>query len=463
MAQEYQICSLDQIAPSYGGNVKNDSIHAQWDAGIETADIDPDMLMEYLVGWEAWHGTPHPQGKQDEGDIGNTALVFSGQIAAFRARGDKALRHAVLNMGALLFTIEAEFNGMKVDKEWALGKAAEIEQEIAELDKELQSFIPKDFPVEFKWTSPIHKSVLIFGGDITYKVRVPQKDEHGNQLYVQKDELHYVLSDGSTMEVGAFNALPPDDTKVLPVFYASGKNAGEAKTKRVKVNNLDKPKVRIEDAVYHFDGYTKPDPKWETSRAGVYTTKSEVIEELGSRDIPFLKSLAKRATMYKDLSTYYIITDPETGGQSGMLTLVGPDGVIHHQIHMVRTITARMSSSDPNLQNVSKGTYDEETGEEKGSQIKRAFISRFRNGVISQSDFTSLEIYVQGILTMCRQLLSDLRDGLDMHALRAEQAWGLKEHRDYAYILEAAKNENHPEHAKWKKMRTRAKVFSFQR
>src|SRR5690606_16222459 len=275
------------------------------------------------------------------------------------------------------------------------------------------------------------------------------------------DELHYVLKDGTTTATA-----PAEDFDNVDNYatFASGKNKGDFKTKKVKVDDLTKPKFRNEDMLFTFPGYTEGCERWESkSDPGVYSTAAEVIEELGSRDIPFLKALAKRADIHKDLSTYFITTDEKTGEQKGMLTLVGPDGIIHHKLNMTNTVTGRLSSSDPNLQNVSKGEYDEETGKEKGSQIKRAFISRHAGGKIIQSDFTSLEIYVQAILTQCRQLIDDLKAGLDMHVLRAEQAWGAAEGKDYAYILKAAKDESHPEHSKWKKMRGNSKVFSFQR
>src|SRR5690606_33131133 len=251
------------------------------------------------------------------------------------------------------------------------------------------------------------------------------------------DELHYVLKDGTTTATA-----PAEDFDNVDNYatFASGKNKGDFKTKKVKVDDLTKPKFRNEDMLFTFPGYTEPDPKWESkSDPGVYSTSAEVIKELGSRDIPFLKALAKRADIHKDLSTYFITTDPKTGEQKGMLTLVGPDNIIHHKLNMNTTVTGRLSSSDPNLQNVSKGSYDEATGEMDGSQIKRAFISRYKGGKIIQSDFSSLEIYVQAILTECQQLIEDLKNGLDMHSLRAEQAWGKEEGMDYDAILAAAK------------------------
>lgn len=464
MTQEYHMCAMDEVAPRYGGNLKDDAVKSLWAAGIDTCDIDKTLLMDYLVG---------TNNSDDVGDIGNTEKMFLGQLDAFRKRG--GLRSALLNMGALCFTIEAEYNGMFVDKEWALAHAVKLEEELASATVELESYIPK-LPdgLTFNWNSRFHKSALIFGGEVKYVAKVPLfKEGTTQQAYVQKDELHYILEDGGTMSCEWWdhcNFTEWFDAGSVPegkdrIAYTSGKNKGEYKTKKVKVDDRTKPKFRNEDMLFKFPGYTEGLGKWESkSDAGVYSTAADVIEELGLRtDVPFLKVLARRADLHKDLSTYFITTDEKTGEQKGMLTLVGPDGIIHHKLNMVNTVTARLSSSDPNLQNVSKGTYDTETMDETGSQIKRAFISRYRKGKITQSDFTALEIYAQAILTMCKQLIEDLRLGLDMHCLRAEQAWGVAEGKDYAYILAASKDEHHPEHRKWKKKRGNAKVFSFQR
>lgn len=448
MDQSVQMASLDETAPKYGGNLKDDAVKSLWAAGVDTCDIGKDLLMDYLIG----------TGPDDLGDIGNTEKVFLGQLAILRARG--GLRSALLNMGALSATIEMEYNGMFVDKAWALEHAKVLEAQLAEATAELNGFIPPDLPFEFKWTSRFHKSALIFGGSIKYEAKVPVLTEDGQQAYVQKDEIQYTLTNGSTTPLA-----PADNFDQLHMYetYKGGKNAGEYKTKKVKVNDLTKPKMRNEEFHYTFPGFTTPDPRWASKDAGVYSTAADVIEELAFRKLPFTTALARQADIAKDLGTYFITTDKKTGEQKGLLTLVGPDGIVHHKLNTTNTITARLSSSDPNLQNVSKGTYDDETGEMDGSQIKRAFISRYRGGKIIQSDFTSLEIYVQAILTMCRQLIDDLRKGLDMHVLRAEQAWGKEEGMDYAAILKAAKDEHHPDHKKWKKKRNNAKVFSFQR
>lgn len=454
-SQENQIISMDEVAPRYGGTLKNDAVKALWNAGVDTTEIDRDLLMDYLLGTKGRSDVPTDQ--QDRGDIGNTEAIFLGQVSALRARG--GLQSALLNMGALVYTIEAEYNGMYIDKDKGLALAAELKIELAKTVAELQNYLPADLPFEFKWTSRFHLSALIFGGQIKYVAKEMILDAHGAPTYKQTEERCFILNDGTT------TPLPPTDgTVMLYATVKSGKDAGEFKTKKVKTNDVASgPKMRNADFFYKLPGFTTPDPRWESSTPGVYSTASEVIEALGNRDIPFLKALAKRAAMSKDLGTYFITTDEETGESKGMLTMVGDDGLIHHQLHMNRTITGRLSSSDPNLQNVS--------GSHK-SDVKTVFVSRFggAGGSIIQSDFKSLEIYVQAILTNCQQLLEDLRLGLDMHCVRAHQAWGgaLSYDRVKEFAVDFGDRKDLTEeeaalHEVWHYKRKNAKVFSFQR
>lgn len=320
MAQEHQILSLDEVAPRYGGNLKNDAVKSLWEAGVDTPDIDKDMLMEYLLGYASWHKEAHPAGEQDEGDIGNTEKVFVGQVEALRAR--KGIKSALLNMGAMVFTIEAEFNGMFVDLPWAMEHAELLKAQLLEATAELNGFVPKDLPFQFKWTSRFHKSALIFGGDVKYETRMPILDAQRKQVYSQMDQVHVLLSDEQTMPLDEYTTLQMEDPDSCPgaVRYAGGKNKGEVKTKKLKVPDPSKPKSRMETFTYRFPGYTQPDKKWEGADKGVYSCAAEVIEELSLRKgIPFLEALARRADIHKDLSTYFIITDEETGESKGML------------------------------------------------------------------------------------------------------------------------------------------------
>lgn len=479
MGQSEHMLSLDEVAPRYGGNIKVDEVKALWAAGVNTHEIEPELLTRYLCGGKDENGV------FQLGDIENTEKIALAQIA--RARQAGQLNSILLNMGALLFTVEAERNGMFVEKVQGMKLAAKLQAAVDEATKGLAAFLPEDLPFDFNWGSPVQKSALFFGGTVQYDCREydlrdgtttwtpPPASGSDAYVYAQQDDLHYVLEDGSTVNTLWYehclntewwdNGVPEGKQRAT---YAGGKNAGEFKTKKVKVWNYAKPKSRVVKRPYTFKGYTQPKKKWEGATPGVYSTSNSVIEELGNSGVPFLKMYSDLMAMSKDLTTYYYTKD-EDGKEGGMLTLVDAQGIIHHMLNMCSTVTARLSSSNPNLQNIPKGNK---------SDVKTIFMSRFGkyiekdgelvylpNGKIIQSDFSSLEIYVQANLTLCRQLIEDLKAGLDLHVVRLAQ----KEHMDYEEVKKLAKGYvdnlgvKHAPVKEWDYKRTGAKVFSFQR
>ena len=442
----------------YGGNVKVDEVKALWAAGVDTHEIEPELLTRYLCGGKDEFGV------FQLGDIENTERIALQQIAKAREAGQ--LNSILLNMGALLFTVEAERNGMYVDKAKGMELAEKLQAAVDAATAGLAEYLPKDLPFDFNWASPKQKSALFFGGTVQYDCREydlkdgtttwtqPPDEGSSAYAYAQQDKTAFLLEDGSTTFLDPFE----NSTHAYATFKG-GKNAGEFKTKKVKVDDYSKPKSRMVKRDYTFPGYTRPKPKWQGSEPGFYSTSSAVIEELANSGVPFLKMYAELMAMSKDLGTYYYTVD-DTGKESGMLTLVDSEGLIHHKLNMCSTVTARLSSSDPNLQNIPKGNK---------SDVKTIFVSRFEDGKIIQSDFSSLEIYVQANLTLCKQLIADLAAGLDLHVVRLAQ----KEHMEYEEVKRLAKGwketaadgtvVQHAAVKEWDYKRTGAKVFSFQR
>lgn len=434
-----------------------------WEAGIDTPDIDPDLLARYLLGEDL------PNGGRREGDIGVTRNVFLKQLA--RAQKEGMSRLLMLEFGALIASIEMERNGMYVDKALGYKLADELRVELAAAKDELHAYLPADLPFEFNWGNRYHLSPIIFGGRIKYQRREydmkdgtstftppPPTDKH-LYAYAQKDELHYVLADGTTMGVTQYEDSLPyafgNGGPALPdrVQYKAGKNAGEYKTKKVKVDDYDKPKSRMVDDYWVFPGFTKPLEEWASSTDGLYSVGSDVIKTLTENtSIPFLKTLGRVTAISKDLGTYFISDD----GEKGMLTLVGDDGLVHHSINHTSTVTGRLSGNAPNLQNIPKGNK---------SKAKQMFVSRYPDGDIGQSDFSSLEVYCQAWLTKPKLLIKDLLEGLDLHCVRL----AAKEAKPYEEVLKLCKGYFQEDGTfidaieEWDYKRTGAKVFSFQR
>lgn len=446
--QSAHMLSMDEMVEEYGGNTKVDEVKAMWEAGYDTPEIPEDLLMRYLCGETKDDGT------RVFGDIENTEIIFLGQLKKARKRGH--LKSIMLNMGSLLASIEMEKNGMAVDLKLGLEQAEKLKEACNELREKMQQYLPSDLPCDFNWGSGHHLSALIFGGAIKYKQQAEILDDEGNNVYPQIKAVGYETVTGDFVIPG--HGISEERFQEMVeagniATYKAGKKKGQFRSKQVNVNDLSRPKTKMMEFRYNMPGFTEPDPKWETKHEGVYATNADVIEELGTRDVPFLKDLTKLNKMDKDLTTYYICEDPKKEGMfKGMLTLVGDDGIIHGSINHTSTVTGRFSASNPNLQNIPRADT---------SEVKKLFISRFGDdGQIIQSDFSSLEIYVQALLTGDKQLLADLKKGLDMHCVRVASKFGVT----YEEAVKRCKKDvNAPDYKLWKSRRTGCKEFSFQR
>ena len=447
-----QICALDDIVESYGGRKKIDGIKALWEAGVLTSDINPDLLEDYLIGTE--------EEGRNSGDIGNTELVYLGQRKEAESLGMLAMIER--RMDGLLATTECEYNGLRVDPVVANRNMQALREEHAQVQERLAtyvSFIPEE--VGFSWTSNVHVSCLLFGGTIKYSKQDTYIDEKTGELARLKASERWPLFNGKAVNPASLaeRGFTYDDEyakwvhpKVSQDTYTSGQKKGRGKWKSVEVQGP--LKVKYQDFFFKCPGITAPDKDWKTALTDgmggpVYSTGADTIEVLGKRDVPFLKDFSRNAAIGKELGTYYIHTTK--GKLVGMLTCLDPDTMlVHHSLHHVRTITSRLSSSDPNLQNLPR---------KDKSRVKEMFVSRFQNGEMVEIDYSQLEVVVQGLLSRDPNLVRDLNNKIDFHCKRV----ALKEGCTYAEALDWCKNENSPKYAEWKKKRTNAKNFSFQR
>jgi DNA polymerase-1 len=115
---------------------------------------------------------------------------------------------------------------------------------------------------------------------------------------------------------------------------------------------------------------------------------------------------------------------------------IGPDGRIHSQLNQTVAATGRLSSSEPNLQNIPIRT-------ELGQQIRRAFIAEKGHKLIS-ADYSQLELRLLAHVTHDPVMLDAFQKGDDIHARTARLVFGattdkeLKEARRFAKIVNFA-------------------------
>ena len=478
MQQEVQMISMNETAEQYGGGQKIDAVKEMWESGMLTSQIPRGILTDYLVG----------DGKEIVGDVMNTWLIFAGQVARMKECHPAEFREGFkLRMDGYLATMEMEYNGVHCDL--AIGEAnrKDLVKDLDAATKKLEEFIP-EMPssinwgdteptpdMVFSWSSPIHKSCLIFGGVAKYQKWVQHADANGNGEFAQmtvKWPQFQMIEDEEliTKAIDPLECIKAGPLYVLPVpigtdlsfehkgkayikqlVFKGGKNKGVGKTKNIQVPDLSKPKGCQQDFFFKFEGYTKPHHTWKGAKTDaydqpLYSTNAKVVETLAKRGIPFTDALTTRTALDKDLGTYYYKED-KNGKRKGMLTLVGDDGIIHHKLNHVNTVTSRLSASDPNMQNIPR---------KDKSVVKKMFTSRFAGGKMSEIDYSQLEVVVQGVLTRDPQLMRDLNDKVDFHLKRLS----VKLNRAYDELWDLHHKQEDPVIGE---QRTGAKVFSFQR
>jgi len=140
---------------------------------------------------------------------------------------------------------------------------------------------------------------------------------------------------------------------------------------------------------------------------GQVSTSRAVLEELAQKyELPRLmieyRELDKLKTTYTD-------TLPD---------LIGPDGRIHSELNQTVTVTGRLSSSSPNLQNIPIRT-------ELGRRIRRAFIPDEGN-VFVAADYSQLELRLLAHVTRDPVMLDAFQKGEDIHTRTAQLVFGAK-------------------------------------
>lgn len=455
--------ALNDIAPQYGGTPKVDAVKLLWEQGVETSDIDPALLSEYLLG--------------PEGDIANTRKVFYGVAQQLQERGMWEM--ALERMEGLLFNCFAMASGLHIDKDRAY---ADRDRLSAELDTLKAAFAEhrKNFPedCEFKESSDFHMSAWLFGGPVKYRARVPATEADGSPKYVKKDAYKF----GETL-VLVENVPNPQVFEACVVGYGPpdrfqrGKNAGQPKLHKVATSEVQTKwgellyqapgivdlKLLLQETrdsfVREFTGKRKL-----ADESPVYSTSAECLEMLskqsslgdGARET--LRMLLKFARIDKDLGTYYLREEVDDEGnvskQSGMLQYMTPEGIVYHGLNATATVTTRLSGTRPNMQNLPRG--DDNVYHK--SEVKYMFTSRFgADGSILEADYTALEVVTLACFSQDSRLIKALLEGTDMHCLRLSVKLG----ESYESVLEKCHNKEHPEHKAYKQMRTDIKAPSF--
>jgi DNA polymerase-1 len=138
-----------------------------------------------------------------------------------------------------------------------------------------------------------------------------------------------------------------------------------------------------------------------------YSTDAEVLDELSSQHEIVEKILNYRG-LVKLKSTY---TD-------GLISCIGEDGRIHSTFNQTVTATGRISSTDPNLQNIPIKM-------EQGRRIRKAFIPSSKDYIIMSADYSQIELRVLAHISGDESFIDAFRKGQDIHTRTASEVFGV--------------------------------------
>ena len=147
----------------------------------------------------------------------------------------------------------------------------------------------------------------------------------------------------------------------------------------------------------------KLDPKAKKSgNKSQYTTDEATLVAIADRH-PIVDEILEFRAVKKLLSTY-IEPFPSYISEK--------DGRVHTTFNQALTATGRLSSSNPNLQNIPVRT-------ERGKEIRKAFVPGIPDGLIVSADYSQIELRIMAHLSCDTHLTQAFRDGVDVHAATA--------------------------------------------
>ena len=145
--------------------------------------------------------------------------------------------------------------------------------------------------------------------------------------------------------------------------------------------------------------------KPKKTKTGQYVTSEEVLQSLENKS-PIVRNILNYRGMKKLLSTYI----------DALPKLINPrTGHIHTSFNQALTATGRLSSSDPNLQNIPVRTDD-------GKEIRKCFIPE-EGCLFFSADYSQIELRIMAHLSEDGNMMEAFREGHDIHRATAAKIW----------------------------------------
>ncbi len=154
----------------------------------------------------------------------------------------------------------------------------------------------------------------------------------------------------------------------------------------------------------------KLDPKAKKTKSGQYATGEDVLLKLASQH-----------TIVEDILGFRELTKLKSTYIDALPTMVHPKtGRIHTSYNQAVAVTGRLSSNNPNLQNIPVRT-------ERGREIRKAFLPRDEDHVIVSADYSQIELRIVAAISGDPNMCDAFRQGKDIHTATASKVYNVDE------------------------------------
>ncbi len=167
--------------------------------------------------------------------------------------------------------------------------------------------------------------------------------------------------------------------------------------------NIASPK-QLGEIIYHDLKIAK----LKKTKKGGLATSATILEDLAYKGFQFPKLVLEWRQLSKLKNTYSDALQNHINKKTGR---------VHTSFLLAATNTARLASSDPNLQNIPIKTKD-------GKEIRKSFVSE-KNNLLISADYNQVEMRILADLADVKELKKAFKNGEDIHSLTASQVFGV--------------------------------------
>lgn len=284
---------------------------------------------------------------------------------------------------------ESFLNHKTIPIEDIIGKKGVDQKNMKDIPvKDVYKYACEDADITFRLKSMLEKEIVKLKlEELLIKIEQPLlfvlADMEGNGVNIDVDFL-------TIMSKELFQKINKTEMKI---YKKTGKTFNISSPKQL--GNVLFEKLKIED-----------NPK--KTKSGQYSTSEDVLQKLSKKNE--IVDLVLRYREYKKLKSTYVDALPKM--------VSNKDNLIHTDYAQAVTVTGRLSSNKPNLQNIPIKT-------KLGRKIRSAFIPRNNNNIILAADYSQVELRIMADFSQDKEMIKAFKEGQDIHQLTASKVFNV--------------------------------------